>query len=474
MQILQPGQQSKDTTALYCISGAVFFSLLLLFSLSSSSSPLPHDSRDPKLFNHPNNYLLNPNPNRSDPYPPLPPPPSFAYFLSGSAGDLPRLLRLLFAVYHPKSFYLLHLDAFAPQSERDQLALTVQSVPIFAAAKNVHVIGNPDFAYPKGSTPVSSVLRGASILLSLSSSWSWFINLSAKDYPLVTQDDLLHIFSYLPKELNFVNHTSYVGWREYDSFHFIPCLVHLFFLLVLGSGCVDCSWLVILLCCASRRLRPIVVDPGLYLKNKAAMFYATEKRKMPAAFQLFTGEILISLKFEFVPNTGSPMAILNRKFVEYCISGPDNLPRTLLMYFANTPSALLNYFPTVLCNSLQFSKTTVNHNLQFASFSNNPSKEAPRALNSTDFSDMLSSGSAFATGFPHNDAALDLIDRELLGRSPGMVVPGGWCLGGSNDTCAEWGDADILRPGPGAKRLEKRFIELLSNGNFRSQQCRAE
>lgn len=297
-------------------------------------------------------------------------------------------------------------------------------MPIFAAAQNVHVVGKPDFAYPKGSTPISSVLRGASILLTLSSSWSWFINLSAKDYPLVTQDDLLHIFSYLPKDLNFVNHTSYIGWRE------------------------------------SRRLRPIIVDPGLYLKNKAAMFYATEKRKMPAAFQLFTG---------------SPMAILNRKFVEFCITGPDNLPRTLLMYFANTQSALLNYFPTILCNSPNFSKTTINHNLQYASFSNNPSKEAPRPLNTTDLKDMLLSGSAFATQFQHNnDELLDLIDTDVLGRSPDKVVPGGWCLGKPNDTCSEWGDADILRPGPGANRLEKRFIELLSNGNFRSQQCRVE
>lgn len=28
--------------------------------------------------------------------------------------------------------------------------------------------------------------------------------------------DLLHILSYLPKDLNFVNHSSYIGWREYD------------------------------------------------------------------------------------------------------------------------------------------------------------------------------------------------------------------------------------------------------------------
>ncbi|KAF7131518.1 hypothetical protein RHSIM_Rhsim09G0047700 [Rhododendron simsii] len=124
-------------------------------------------------------------------------------------------------------------------------------MPVFKAAQNVNVIGKPDFAYQKGSSPLSSVLHGASILLRVDPNWDWFINLSAADYPLVSQDDLLHILSYLPRDLNFVNHTSYIGWRE------------------------------------SRKLKPIIVDPGLYLKEKNAMFYATQKRELPDAFQLF-------------------------------------------------------------------------------------------------------------------------------------------------------------------------------------------
>jgi hypothetical protein len=26
--------------------------------------------------------------------------------------------------------------------------------------------------------------------------------------------DLLHVLSYIPKDLNFIQHTSYIGWRE--------------------------------------------------------------------------------------------------------------------------------------------------------------------------------------------------------------------------------------------------------------------
>lgn len=153
--------------------------------------------------------------------------------------------------------------------------------------------------------------------------------------------------------------------------------------------------------------------------------------------------------------------------------GSDNLPRTLLMYLANTPSSLLSYIPTIVCNSPDFKESAVNHNLQYASYFT-PPNENPRQLNGSDLEDMLRSGSAFATQFRHNDPTLNHIDREILGRRRGTVVPGGWCVGDVNNTCAAWGDAEILRPGPGAKRLERRIIELLSNGTFRSQQCLIE
>lgn len=280
------------------------------------------------------------------------------------------------------------------------------------------MVGKADLVYPKGSSSISSTLHGAAILLRLSVNWDWFINLSAADYPLVTQDDLLHILSYLPKDLNFVNHTSYIGWRE------------------------------------SRWFRPVIVDPGLYLAEKSEMFYGTQKRELPDAYRLFTG---------------SPSAILSRKFMEFCILGTENLPRTLLMYLSNTVSSQPVYFPTVLCNSQQLNRTIINHSLQYSSFE---SKKEPRSLSSDDYNDLIQSGAAFASPFTRDDQVLDRIDREVLSRGREEPVPGGWCLGQSrNDTCIIWGDADVLRPGAGAVRLEKRIVELLSNGTFQSHQC---
>jgi hypothetical protein len=30
--------------------------------------------------------------------------------------------------------------------------------------------------------------------------------------------DLIHVFSKLPRDLNFIDHTSDIGWKEYESF----------------------------------------------------------------------------------------------------------------------------------------------------------------------------------------------------------------------------------------------------------------
>ncbi|KAJ4822491.1 hypothetical protein Tsubulata_050395 [Turnera subulata] len=418
-----PKDNTKNTISI--ILATAFFALLFLITLSSSSTSSSFSITSSSALTRPDPRLFPAHQSPFAKIPSDPTPPSIAYLISGSKGDSGRVLRLLYATYHPKNLYLLHLDLFAPQAERDRLAITVQSVPIFRAAQNVNVIGKADFAYSKGSSAISATLHGAAILLKLSKNWDWFVNLGAGDYPLVTQDDLLHIFSYLPKDFNFVNHTSYIGWRE------------------------------------SKRLKPIIVDPGLYLSQKTQMFYATQKRELPNAFRLFTG---------------SSFSILSRNFMEHCILAADNLPRILLMYFSNTPSSLSNYFPTVLCNCRQFSKTIINHNLQYLAFEKSPSRQVPHTLNSSEFDSMIRSGAAFATEFRFDDSVLDRIDQEILGRKPGHVVPGGWCLDGEpgNVTCSVWGDADVLRPGPATARLEELMLKLLSNGEYRSRQCIVE
>jgi len=169
---------------LYTFLFLSLLSLTLILTLSHSTIST-HSGPDP--FLHPTHtHRLVFDPHKPSP----PPPPAVAYLISGSRGDAARVLRLLHAAYHPLNIYLLHLDPAAPHAEREHLAVTVQSHPIFKAAQNVHVVGKPDFSYTKGSSPVSLRLHAASVLLRLSRDWDWFVSLSADAYPLVTQDGM--------------------------------------------------------------------------------------------------------------------------------------------------------------------------------------------------------------------------------------------------------------------------------------------
>lgn len=123
-----------------------------------------------------------------------PPPPSvpaiprFAYLISGSKGDLEKLWRTLQALYHPLNQYVLHLDLESPVAERLELASRVDNETMFNTVGNVFVIKKANMVTYRGPTMVANTLHACAILLRRSKDWDWFINLSASDYPLVTQD----------------------------------------------------------------------------------------------------------------------------------------------------------------------------------------------------------------------------------------------------------------------------------------------
>ncbi|XP_020872950.1 beta-glucuronosyltransferase GlcAT14A isoform X2 [Arabidopsis lyrata subsp. lyrata] len=340
------------------------FALFLLFLTTTLTSPtgirfLPFTR--PVLLTGSGSSAFVESKIKPQPISSLPSPPRFAYLISGSAGDGKSLRRTLLALYHPNN------------------------------------------------------REGAD--------WDWFINLSSSDYPLVTQDDLLHIFSHLPRDLNFIDHTSNIGWK------------------------------------ASQRAKPVIIDPGLYLNKKSDVFWVTQRRSIPTAFKLFTG---------------SAWMALSRPFIDYCIWGWDNLPRTVLMYYSNFLSSPEGYFHTVLCNAEEFRNTTVNSDLHFISW-DNPPKQHPHHLTHADMTKMIDSNAPFARKFRREDPVLDKIDDDLLNRGPGMATPGGWCIGSyenGSDPCAVIGETDVIRPGPGARRLENLVTSLLSTENFRSKQCK--
>ncbi|KAM6584738.1 hypothetical protein CsatB_011740 [Cannabis sativa] len=351
-----------------------------------------------------------------------PPPPTivtprFAYLISGSKGDLEKLWRTLKASYHPLNQYVLHLDLEAPADERLQLASRVQNETLFAEIGNVHVVTKANMVTYRGPTMVANTLHACAILLKRSKDWDWFINLSASDYPLVTQDDLLSTFSNLDRNLNFIEHTSQLGWKE------------------------------------DKRAMPLIIDPGLYLSTKKDIFWVAPRRALPSAFKLFTG---------------SAWMVLSRSFVEYCIWGWDNLPRTLLMYYTNFVSSPEGYFQTVICNEPEYAKTAVNHDLHYIAW-DMPPKQHPHTLTINDTTKMITSNAAFARKFKQDDIALDKIDKDLLNRNKEGFTPGGWCAG--SPKCSEVGNPNKLKPGPGAQRLHQLVSKLVLAAKYGQNQC---
>ncbi|XP_057955212.1 beta-glucuronosyltransferase GlcAT14A-like [Malania oleifera] len=346
--------------------------------------------------------------------------PRLAYLISGTKGDSQRMMRTLQAVYHPRNQYILHLDLEAPPRERLDLAISVKNDPTFREVENVRVMSQSNLVTYKGPTMIACTLQAIAILLKESLDWSWFINLSASDYPLVTQDDMLHVLSNLSRNLNFIEHTQLTGWK------------------------------------LNQRAKPIIIDPGLYLNKKSDIFWTTQRRSIPTSFKLFTG---------------SAWMMLTRSFVEYCIWGWDNLPRTILMYYTNFVSSPEGYFHTIICNSEEFHDTAISHDLHYIAW-DNPPKQHPLSLTVKDFDKMVKSGAPFARKFAKNDPVLDKIDKQLLGRGT-RFAPGAWCVGSSDggaDPCSFRGDDSVFRPGPGAERFQELLQKLLSE-DFQSKRC---
>ncbi|KAA8523023.1 hypothetical protein F0562_009446 [Nyssa sinensis] len=299
----------------------------------------------------------------------------------------------------------------------------VKNEPLFVKVGNVRVVVRSNLVTYRGPTMVSNTLHAAAILLKEGGEWDWFINLSASDYPLVTQDDLLHILSTIPRHLNFIEHTSDIGWKEFQ------------------------------------RAKPVIIDPGLYSLQKSDVFWVSEKRSVPTAYKLFTG---------------SAWMMLSRPFMEFCLWGWDNLPRIVLMYYANFLSSPEGYFHTVICNAEEFRNTTVNHDLHFISW-DNPPKQHPHFLTVDDYQRMVESNAPFARKFGRNETVLEKIDSELLGRLANGFVPGGWLDRDedTNTTIPHFTTANIsaLRPGPGAERLKQLITGLLSDKDFDTKHC---
>ncbi|XP_012573096.1 beta-glucuronosyltransferase GlcAT14A-like isoform X3 [Cicer arietinum] len=341
------------------------------------------------------------------------------------------MMRLLKAIYHPRNQYLLQLDDASSDSERMDLALLIKSHMVFEEFGNVNVVGKSYGINKMGSSSLSASLHAAALLLKLNEDWDWFITLSSSDYPLMTQDDILHVFMSLPTYLNFIHFTNKTLRNE------------------------------------QRNMNQIVVDPSLHYEKSTPLYFAVEARDTPDAFKIFRG---------------SPWMILTRSFMDYCVNGWDNLPRRLLMFFSNVAYPMESYFHTVLCNSQEFKNTIVDNNLIYSLFDNDPSES--QLLDMSHYDTMMEIGAAFARPFGENDLVLEKIDDLVLNRSLNGFVQGEWCSSSNleinettkvskieEDMCLIYGNIDVVKPTIFGIKLRTQLDEIVNSGRYRTSQC---
>lgn len=173
---------SLDRTCMILLITLALLSLILLLIIGQNKSSPSTDTSS----NQQKHSILDQNLNDPSQLPRL---PRFAYFISGTKGDVSSVKRLLQAVYHPRNYYLLHLDFEASEGERLELAKYVKvESGVMREFGNVMVLGKGDLVTYKGPTMIASILHGVAILLKQFEDWDWFVNLSAEDYPLMSQD----------------------------------------------------------------------------------------------------------------------------------------------------------------------------------------------------------------------------------------------------------------------------------------------
>ncbi|CAI5933510.1 unnamed protein product [Closterium sp. NIES-65] len=222
-----------------------------------------------------------------------------------------RVVRLLLAIYHPLNHYAVHID---DPEETLALKTKIAAHPALSSRANVVVIPDPEVVTYQGSTLLSATLRLAHVHIASGAQWDWFINLSAADYPLMSQDDMLYLFSHVDRSLSFMDHS----------------VEHRF----------------------DYRQRAVNLDRALFQAHRGHKLMR-DVRPAATRFHVFMGCNWIKA---------------SRPFLRYVLWEPASWPRRILMYMADVIDSDEHYFSTVACQTARFNRSLLNASLHFATF----------------------------------------------------------------------------------------------------------
>ncbi|KAM9391898.1 xylosyltransferase 1-like [Pholidichthys leucotaenia] len=220
-------------------------------------------------------------------------------------GRASRQFRRLFkAIFHTSHYYYIHVDQRSNYLHRDVLSLASQYPNVRVTPWRMATIWG-------GASLLTMYLRSMDDLLKMTDwSWDFFINLSAADYPIRTNDQLV---AFLSKHRNM----NFIKSHGRDNARFIrkQGLDRLFY---------ECD----------------------------THMWRLGDRKIPEGIAV---------------DGGSDWFLLNRLFVDYVVNSRDELVSSMKRFYAYTLLPAESFFHTVLENSIHC-ETMVDNNLRLTNW----------------------------------------------------------------------------------------------------------
>lgn len=309
-----------------------------------------------------------------------------AYFIQVSQENLLLLPRLLRALWNDKNIYVVHFDKKIPEWERDHVRSS-----LFRNRgeyrNNVIILESEPVTY-RGISMVLNNLNAMQAAMDSSVPWTFFINLSGSDYPLVSpenQRQLLSRSDFAVRNRSFFTLSNTSWWNRAKEF----------------------------------RYDRLFVDTSLALNDSDAHMIDT-----------FVSQPLSNiLNFTFV--AAEAWMILHRQYVDYLLRS--SLARRMLLSFSFSIEPEEHYFSTVAFNDVTFNISMVPHALRHIVWRYNGVHSGQHPyyideLNDTNgawiFQDSIYSSACFFTRkiLRENSPLLDWIDQHVSGVAPSGVV----------------------------------------------------
>ncbi|XP_061567677.1 xylosyltransferase 1-like [Cololabis saira] len=232
------------------------------------------------------------------------PPTRIAFVLVVHGRASRQFQRLFKAIYHTSHYYYIHVDQRSDYLHREVLSLAAQYPNVRMTPWRMSTIWG-------GASLLTMYLQSMEDLLTMTDwSWDFFINLSAADYPIRTNEQLV---AFLSKQRNM----NFIKSHGRDNARFIrkQGLDRLFY---------ECD----------------------------THMWRLGDRKIPEGIAV---------------DGGSDWFLLNRAFVDYVVNSKDELVSSMKRFYAYTLLPAESFFHTVLENSVHC-ETMVDNNLRLTNW----------------------------------------------------------------------------------------------------------